>query len=82
MSDKLDNNAPLMGITPDDMPKPESEDSTLLGRLVSPSTYENETARPPGESHNIVSDLVAPLLGEEGSQRDPDAQDTTENSEG
>ena len=83
MSDKLDDNAPLAGIHDDgSAPRPDNDSDTLLGRLVDPHSYENSEVGP-NESRGLVNSMLEPLLGDEGQEpRNPDAQDTTENSEG
>ena len=83
MSDKLDDNAPLAGISGSGAAPATQEDSgTLLGRLVDPRSYQDEQARP-DQPGGLVNDMLKPLLGAEGREpRNPDAEDTTENSEG
>lgn len=82
MTDKLDNNAPLVGITEDDSRPTPSEQDTLLGRIIDPQPLHNAAAER-GDVPGLVTGFVDTLTGRtEGGDRDPDAdKGTTDNSQ-
>lgn len=80
MTDPLDDNTPLIGITEDDSRPAPSDQDTLLGRLIDPQPVDDAATRR-GEVPGIVNGFVATLSGQsaEGEQ-DADADDGTTDS--
>ena len=76
MTDPLDDNTPLVGITEDDTRPAPSDQDTLLGRLIDPQPVDDAATRRgemPGIAHRFRRNPVGPV-GSTG-EHDPDADD-------
>ena len=82
MTDPLDDNTPLVGITEDDSRPAPSDQDTLLGRLIDPQPVDDAATRR-GEMPGILTSFVETLSGQSAEgEHNSDADDgTTDNSQ-
>ena len=82
MTDPLDDNTPLVGITEDDARLVPTNHDTLLGRLIDPQPVDDAATRR-GDVPGLATTLIGTLSGQSADEaRDPDADEgTTDNSQ-
>ena len=80
MTDPLDDNTPLVGITEDDSRPAPTDQDTLLGRLTDPQPVDDAATRR-GEVPGILTGFVETLSGQSADgKQNPDADDGTTDS--
>lgn len=82
MTDPLDDNTPLVGITEDDSRPVPTDQDTLLDRLVDPQPVDDAATRR-GDVPGLATSFIETLTGRPvDGARDPDADDgTSDNSQ-
>ncbi|GAA4008753.1 hypothetical protein GCM10022631_21190 [Deinococcus rubellus] len=84
MTDPLDDNTPLVGITEDDSRPAPTDQNTLLGRLVHPQPVDDAATRR-GDVPSLATSFIETLSGQSvdgAGHADADADEgTTDNSQ-